>query len=297
MAQQAVGNIPILTRRVRLGDFTVPAASGRDIINIDTARNVHAVYLYCTVAGTAATYAEMVAEIGAIRVRLGGKLIYDLTATQILDLYHYFNDRTSVVLTDAGVLPIVFTPMMLPLTRETQQYAIGMLSDADRSKRNTLTVEVNMTAGPITIDACEVHLETDDEPADTVGYHCRWLPYGTTWAAASLQTLDQITHESNALAVLGYHVHHAAGTLTRFALNVNDYDVISDCPRNLWLQQLNKAQRSPVATYEHIDFTLGGDPKAFLDISRLVNEYLRLTWGVAPTGYNVLVHQLCKNLN
>jgi hypothetical protein len=289
-------NLPILTRRVRLGDFTVPAASGRGLIDIDTARNVHAVYLYLTIAGTAATYAEMIAQVGAIRVRVGGKLIFDLTATQILDLYHYFNDRTTVVMTDAGVLPIVFTPMMLPLNRETQQYAIGMLSDNNPSKRNTFTVEVNMTAGPITIDACEVQLETDDEPAQTIGYHCRWLPYGTTWAAASLQTLDKITHEPNALAVLGYHVHHTAGTLTRFSLTVNDFDVISDCPRNLWLQQLNKAQRSPVANYEHVDFTLGGDPRAFLDISRLVNEYLRLTWGVAPNGYNVLVQQLCKNL-
>ncbi len=292
-------NLPLLTRRVRLGDFTVPAAGGRDIIQIDTARNVHAVYLYWTTAGGAATYAQMIADIGAIRVRVGGKLIYDLTATQILDLYHYFNDRTSVVLTDAGVLPIIFTPLMLPLNRETQQYALGMLADDNPSKRNTFTVEVNMLApgGGLTVTGCEVHLETDDEPAQTIGYHCRWLPYGTTWPAASMQTLDQITHEPNALAVLGYHVHHTAGTLTRFQLTVNDYDVVSDVPVNLWLQQLNKAQRSPVATYEHIDFTLAGDPRAFLDISRKVNEYLRLTWGVLPGGYNVLVHQLCKNLN
>ncbi len=290
-------NLPLLTRRVRLGDFTVPAASGRDIIQIDTARNVHAVYLYLTIAGVAATYDQIIAQIGAIRARIGGKLIFDLTATQILDLYHYFNDKTSVALTDAGVLPIVFTPMMLPLNRETQQYAIGMLADDNPSKRNTFTVEVNTTAGPITIDGCEVHLETDDEPAQTIGYHCRWLPYGTTWPAASMQTLDQITHEPNALAVLAYHVHHTAGTLTRFQLTVNDYDVISDVPRNLWLEQLNKAGRSPVATYEHLDFTLAGDPRAFLDISRKVNEYLRLTWSVAPNGYNVLVHQLCKNLN
>jgi hypothetical protein len=295
MAIEAAGTKPLLTRRIRLGDFTVPGALGRDIISIDTARNVHAVYLYWTAAGTGATYAEMVADIGLIDVRVGGKLIYSLTATQILDLYHYYRDQDGI-LVDSGVLPIIFTPMMLPLTKETQQYAIGMLSDSDRSKRNTMTITVNMLAAAA-VDACEVQLETDDEPADTIGYHVRCLPYGTTWAAASQQTLHQITLESNALAVLGYHVNHAAGTLTRLALNVNDYDVISDTPLDLWLEQLNKAGRSPVATYEHIDFTLGNDPRAFLDVSCLANQYLRLTWGVAPNGYDILVQQLCKNLN
>jgi len=288
---------PLILRRERLGDFTVPAASGRGLIEIDTAKNIHGVKLYLTIAGTAATYAEIVAQIGAIRVRVANKLVYDLTATQILDLYHYFNDRTSVVLTDAGVLPIWFTPYMMPDAREVQQYAIGMLSDGDPSKRNTFSIEVNCTAGPITIDGCEVQLYTDDETPATIGYHARWLPYGTTWAAASMQTLDQIPHEANALAVLGYHVHHTAGTLTRLSLTINDYERIRDVSRNMWLQDLNAAQRSPVANYEHIDFGLANDPEGFLDVSHLVNEYLRLTWGVAPTGYNILVHQLCKNIN
>jgi hypothetical protein len=296
MARDSVGTKPILLRRERLADFAVPAALGRGLIEIDTAKNVHAVKLYLTIAGVAATAAEMGAQVGTVRVRVGGKLIFDLTATEILDLYHYFNDRTSAALVDAGVLPLNFTPMMLPLSRETQQYAIGMLSDNDPSKRNTFTIEVNML-GAVTINGCEVQLYTDDEPSDTIGYHCRWLPYGTTWAAATQQTLDQITHESNALAVLGYHVHHAAGTLTRMSLTVNDYDRIRDVPQNLWLQDLNHAGRSPVATYEHIDFATENHPEAFLDISRLVNEYLRLTWGVAPNVYAVLVHQLCKNLN
>jgi hypothetical protein len=226
--------------------------------------------------GLAATY-EMIAQIGAVRVRVSGKLIYDLTATQILNLYHYYRDQTSTALTDAGVLPLWFVPYGLIDQREAQQYAIGMLSDRDLTKRNTFSIEINMTAGPITVDACEVQLYTDDEPAQTIGYHVRWLPYGTTWAAASQQTLYQIPHEGNALAVLGYHVHHTAGTLTRLSLTVNDYERIRDVPRTLWLQDLNVSGRSPVANYEHIDFSLANDPEAFLDVQAR-EQYLRLTW-------------------
>jgi hypothetical protein len=298
MAQVAIGNVPLLTRKIRLGDLPViPVAGGRTTYEIDTAKNIHAVHLLWTIAGVGATEVEMKAEIADIRVKVGGKLIYDLTATQILDLYHYYRDCDGAIVFD-GQLPLIFTPMNLPLSHETQQYAIGMLSDKDRSKRNTFVIEINMTAGPITVDACEIQLEYDDEPADTIGYHVRQLRYGTAWAAASRQTLDKIAHESNALAVLAYHVHHpTAGTLTRYDLKVNDSEVISDTPLALNNLLLQRAGRTPVADYESIDFALANHPKAFLDISRLVNEYLGLTWGVPPTGYEVIVQQLCKNLS
>jgi hypothetical protein len=297
MSQVAVGTKPMLTRKIRLGDLTIPAASGRTTYNVDTAKNVHAIHLIWTIAGVGATEAEMKAQIGAVVVRVGGKIIYNLTATQILDLYHYFNDgNDAVAFTFDGQLPLIFTPMMLPLNQQTQQFAIGMLSDRDRSKRNTLTVEVNMTAGPITVDACEVQLEYDDEPADVIGYHIRWIPDGKAWAAASKQVVDNINLESNCLAVLGYHVHHAAGTLTRFDLKVNDSEVISDTPIALNNLNLHRAGRSPQADYESIDFSLANDARAFLDVSTLINQYLGLTWSVAPTGYIILIQQLCKNL-
>lgn len=297
MARQSKGNIPLLTNRVRQGDFTIPAVGGRGLIEIDTAKNVHAVDLYLTVAGVGATYAQMTTNVGQIRVRVGGKLIFDLSALQILDLYHYYNDCNGV-LVDAGVLPLRFTPYMLPLSDETQEYAIGMLSDTDRSKRNTFTIEVNMLSpvGGLTVDGCEVHLITDNMPSDSIGYHVRWLPYGSTWAAASTQVLDQIQHESNALAVLAYHVNHTAGALGRIRLVVNDEEKISDMPVDLLNQEQNEAGRTPVANYESIDFALANHSRAFLDVSRLVNERLALTWTGAPGGYNVLIQQLCKNL-
>jgi hypothetical protein len=297
MTVQAVGKLPLLTRKIRLGDLQVPAPGGRITFPIDIAKNVHAIHLYWTVAGVAATYAEMITDVGDIRVRVGGKLVYDMNGTEILDDLHYYTDKDGV-LVDAGCMSLELTPQ-IGLDGDTRKaYAIGMLSDTDRSKRNTMTVEVNMLApgGGLTVDACEVQLEYDDEPADSIGYHVRTLKYGTTWAAASQQTLDQIAIESNALAVLAYHIP-TTGTLTRVALNVNDNEVISDIPVDLLNRDLQNAGRTPQAGYFYIDFTTKNDPKAFLDVSRLINQYLRLTWGVAPTGYNIIVKQLCKNLS
>ena len=160
---------PLITRTVRLGDLSVPAAGGRETFSIDTARNVHAVHLYFTSTGVASTRAEIIAEIADVRVRVGGKLIMDLTATEILDLYKYFNDDAGSF-TVAGVLPLIFTPMMLPLSAESRQYALGMLSDEDPPRRNTFTIEVNaQAAAPGTVDGCEVQLETDDFPSESIG--------------------------------------------------------------------------------------------------------------------------------
>jgi hypothetical protein len=287
--------MPLLTTRARLGDLpAIPAAGGKTTYSIDTARNVHGLYLKWTISGVAATGAEMAAQIGMIRVRLAGKLVWELTAQEILVLYHFYNDRFGIF-TEAGVLPLIFTPLMLPLGDDTKQYRLGMLSDRDASKRNTFTVEINMTAGAITVDACAVELETDDEPSEKIGYHIRWLRYGSTWAATSKQTLDKISLESNALAVLGYHIP-TTGTIDRLSLKINDVDKIGDTDMDIYNLFLHRAGRTPQAGYYHIDFTLANNPLAFLDVSRLINQYLALTWSVAPTGYDILIQQLCKDL-
>ncbi|HER34048.1 MAG TPA: hypothetical protein ENO19_01075 [Halothiobacillaceae bacterium] len=294
---QATQNIdrPLILDRNRLGDFSVPAASGRDKIHIDTAKNVHGVYLYLTIAGVAATEAEIKAQVGTIRVYVGSVMIWELTATEILDLFHYYTDKFAVF-TVAGVLPLRFTPFMLPLNESTRSYALGMLNDRDPSKRNTFEIEVNMTAGPITIDACEVHLETDQFPSMGIGYHTRWLRYGSTWAAASKQTLDKIPVESNCLAAYGYHFNEAQ-TISRVNLKVNDVVRINDQPNDLLLQKLHEAGRIPQTGYTHLDFSLENDPRAFLDLSRLVNQYLDVTWAVAPAAYDLLLQKLFLNLN
>ena len=287
-------NRPLMLNRDRLGDFTVPAADGKDFIDIDTAKNLHGVYLYLTIAGTAATRAEIIAQIGQVRVYEGGVLIMDLTTTQIMDLYKYYNDKTGTF-TVAGVLPLRFTPFMLPLSENTQQYSLGMLSDTDPGKRNTFRIEIN-TLNPVTIDACEVFIETDDFPSRTIGYHTRWLKYGSTWAAASRQCLDKLPKESNCLAAYAYHVVDAQ-IVSRISLKVNDIVRINDQPNAFLLHKLNEAGRTPQTGYTHLDFSLANDPRAFLDLTRLVNQYLDLTWAVAPTAFEVILQKLFIGLH
>ena len=287
-------NRPLMLSRRRLADFAVPATGAKDQIDIDTARNVHGVYLYLAIAGTAATRAEIIAQVGVVRVYVGGVLILDLTSTEILDLYKFYNDKNGAM-TVAGVLPIRFTPFMLPLSENTQQYSIGMLSDTDPGKRNTFRIEVNMI-GTVTIDSCEVHLETDDFPSTTIGYHNRILKYGNTWAAASKQVLDKIPVESNCLAAYAYHVHETQ-VISRSSLKVNDIVRLDDTPNSMLLHKLDEAGRTPQANYTHLDFAMANDPRAFLDLTRLVNQYLELTWAVAPNGYDILRSCLFQNLN
>jgi len=287
-------NRPLMLNRTRLADFAVPASGAKDIIDIDTAKNVHGVYLYLSISGAAATRAEIIAQVNTVRVHCGGVLVMDLTATEILDLYKFYNDRFGSF-TVAGVLPIRFTPFMLPLSENTQQYSLGMLSDTDPGKRNTFRIEVTMQ-GTVTIDACEVHLETDDFPSSTIGYHTRFLKYGTTWAAASKQVLDKIPVESNCLAAYAYHVHETQ-TVSTSSLKVNDIVRLDDTPNALLLHKLNEAGRTPQSGYTHLDFSMANDPRAFLDLTRLVNQYLELTWAVAPNGYDILLQKLFLNLN
>ena len=56
---------------------------------ITTKNNVHAIHFFLTASGTAATRAEVLTDVGNIIIRYQGKQIFELTATQILDLFKF----------------------------------------------------------------------------------------------------------------------------------------------------------------------------------------------------------------
>ena len=58
---------PLILDCKHIGDFSVPAKAGKGNIDIDTASNVHALKLYWTASGTAATVAEMKSDIADLR--------------------------------------------------------------------------------------------------------------------------------------------------------------------------------------------------------------------------------------
>lgn len=288
---------PLILRSQRLGDFALPAAGGTDVINVDTAKNVHGVYLYLTASGTAATEAEMKSDIGQIVVTVGGSEILNLTATEVLDLYGFFNDRNGAY-TFTGQLPLIFTPAMLPLTEQTARYALGMLNDQDPTKRNTFSIRVTMLSpgGGLTVDNCEVHLVTDDFAPSTIGYHTRWITHTRTFGSAAKETVDNLPKERNNMAALGYHIHHTSGTLTRVNLKVSDYDRFSDSPMQILRIMADQAGRTPVAAYEHLGFDFANSPRGFLELSQAYSQYLDLTWSVKPDTYYILGHYLYKGL-
>jgi len=287
---------PLVLTIERRGDFDLPAAGASDNIQIDTAKNVHGVDLYLTAAGTGATRAEIIAEIDKIKVWIAGVLVMDLTATEILDLYKFFNDKYGSF-TVAGVLPLRFTPFMFPLTENTQNYSIGMLNDVDPNRRNTFTIEVNMqAAAPGTVDACQVHLLTDEFPKQTIGLHTRWLRYGSTWATADEQTLDKIPIDRNCLGVYGYHFHEAQ-VISVLTYKLNDRILVYRQPNDLLLHLLNDAGRTPQSGYTHFDRSLCNDPRAFDDLTRNINRVISATWAVAPSGYDLLQQLLYNGLS
>jgi len=186
---------------------------------------------------------------------------------------------------------------MFPLTENTQGYSLGMLNDVDPGRRNTFSIEITMQpAAPGTVDACQVHLRTDEFPKSTIGLHTRWLTYGSTWAAATEQTLDKIPIDRNCLGVYGYHFVNAQ-IISILTYKLNDRILVYRQPNGLLLHKLNEAGRTPQTGYIHFDRSLCNDPRAFDVLTRNINRVISPTWAVAPTTFDILQQLLYNGLN
>lgn len=265
---------------------------GQANAKILTRANLHGVLLRClTGAGVELTRAQMIADIRDITVKLDGEPIWNGCDTTFLLDRQLYNGTIALGGNVNGMIPLMFTRTLLATASERKVSALGMNNVA------SMTIDIEII-GVAQVSRIEVYSIIDTDPIRDLGQHVRIDRLSRSFAATGVQELtDMPFQDDRAIAYLCEHIRSTApAVVSRVRVRRNGVDVYDQLPTNVNSVLLGYAQRTPQATYTHIEFDAERDLYSVLPMPGTTSLYHELTWaGGAPAAYNVFIERLFKD--
>ena len=261
------------------------AAGGRSTGKIETNKTLHGIAFVCRGSGTGLTRAQIIADLSSVIIRAEGKVIRELTVTQILDLYKHYNDDKGAF-TVEGILPVEFAQNAMDLAQLNNDYAIGMMRNG---KPMTLTYEINYDATITTLDEIEVRAIVDDRVQE-FGKHTRIIPHTRTFSSTGAQDITDPSKGDGSSAMLAYHFVLGSGVISQITAKEGTQEVYDQLPRELLELMLNNSGRKVQSGYFHVPFNLDNDPRSKQPLGPMTPSWLlQPNWSTSPAGsYTIL---------
>jgi hypothetical protein len=290
MAEQAKTQTPTVLQTWRFGNLASVAASAVNTFQIQTGNNIHEILLrFASVVPAALTRAQLITDVASVRAWLNGDLIFDRTATQILDDYLYLWSKYGAMAAPLGVLPITFMNHRMPVWDQRRGFALGMLKSNGTpgvGPYNTLTVEVTMTAGVATAATAEVHIVSDQYAQEPTGMHIRRLRTTRDLLAAGQNIINDLPRTHYGLT--GLHIV-TAQAMTRLEVIYDNSYLYRDLSADALAILMDQAGLTPQAGYAHIPFDLGEDLWSNFPFAGLSKFEIQPTFAVAPGAGTVIL--------
>jgi hypothetical protein len=236
---------------------------------------------FASAAGVVATEAQIRAQIGNIRVSIGGKDILNASATRIFDLYEVLGVNVSAPGSVAGVMEL----------------NIGRLLYTDPAARNLMgwgtldvsSLQITITAGTLDANIAAVQAFTSRENIkQNLGAYCKFINYPQTFNAAADHSVDTLPRDTDSDYLLVMVDDGASGTISHGECRANNniqQERIPSAVNALNLSNDRMAQPSGYYVYGFADGSLGSklEMPGITDL-RFINTFI-----VAPgaAGYNI----------
>lgn len=281
---------PTVIQTWRLGNLNSVAASAVNTFQIQTGNNIHEIMLKFAAAGGAAlTRAQLITDVAAVRMWLNGELIFDRTATQILNDYLYLWSKYGAMAAPLGVLPISFLNHRVPVWDQRRGFALGMLKSGGQpgmGPYNSLTAEVTMTAGAVTAATGEVHVVSDQYQQEPTGLHLRRVRTTRDLLAAGQNIINDLPRTHYGLIAI--HIV-TAQALTRLDVVYDNSYLYRDVQADVLAILMDQAGLTPQAGYAHIPFDIGEDLWSNFPFAGLSKFEIMPTFAVAPGAGTVVL--------
>ncbi len=284
---------PAVLQTWRMGNLASVAASAVNTFEIKTGNNIHQLQLkFNSVVPAPLTPAQLITDVAGVRAWMNGDLIFDRTATQILDDFKFNFDSNVALAAPLGVLPITFMNHKLPVWDQRRGFALGMLKSngtPGQGPYNTLSMEVTMTAGVATAATAEVHVVSDMYAQEPTGMHVRRLRTTRDLLAIGENIINDLPRTYYGLL----NVHIVTALLTRLSVVYDNSFLYRDLDVDSLSILMTQAGYTPQTGYAHIPFNLGEDLWSNFPFAGLSRFELLPSFGAAPgAGTVVLTDEL-----
>jgi len=268
-----------------------------DTLTIDMKKGgvVQGLWLYCTAAGVAMTKAQIIADVGLIKILVDEEEKVVLTAKELFDIYDYWFDYYGVATyVPAGVIPIpLFRPMWYS-AEARQLMGYGTLGVS------SMTCEVAIDAIAL-IDKIEPFVETTPGQME-LGQHLCIRRTSHNFAGTLDQEISTLPKGHADIATIAYHVGLGAtpGQID-FLTYVASYgpgvdrEVFPKLPRDVNDHRLHRYHRAAQADFYTADFSILDAIDSNIANGPIVMHTLTPNWNVgvgAPGAFQILCEEI-----
>lgn len=258
---------------------------------IPTSGTHYITFLRClTAAGVGLTRAQIINDIGDIRVRINGQLVVEATATFLLDLQKYYGDTNVAAIAGNlnGIIPIMWTRPYFSTDSERSVFALGM-EDVSSFQ---IDVQILAVAQLATI---EVYSMVTPERRN-LGQHIRINRFPQTFAATGVHEITTLPKEGDDVGYTAIHIAFGtANSLVDLATvkigGNNIFENVSPLLAQAIGAMMGRAQQ---ALYYTIDFSVSNDLTGFIPMAGVKDWRQQITWNAAqaPNNYNIYTERI-----
>lgn len=274
--------------KVHKEDSVTIAGTGKKTLEVFSRKNLHYIILKVTKNGTAATVAQMKAQVTDLVVRIDGKAFHEADATFFLDIERYYKDGivSGGNANIAGYIKIPFVRTDLPAAASRMATSLGIKGV------EKIIVEVQIAA-TTNIDLIEIFSVYDDGAPRAMGVTRRFSKHNHAYATTGVDQIPDLPFkDSGVIGWLAAHIKYSSGTLDEVSVIKNSTDELNETPPAVLQTLAQDNQRAPQSGYVHVDFGKDRDPLMFLDMPA-ESLLIKPKWSsAAPNDYNIYLERL-----
>lgn len=283
MAKQRSNNPTIRTSMQQLPNLSDITAGRTNTVLVPASGVLHGIYLYAHASGTPLNRAQLINDIGDIRVRVDGKLKIDVDAEFVLDDYAYWFDQHGAF-TEAGVIPILLWRPNLPDAFERALLAWG----TEDVESIALEVEIlDTSAGTGTVDTVEVFIEVEDDRR-VLGKHLCISQHLRNFATTGEEQVNTLPYGDKDVAILAEAIEDSTGTIDEVTVQEGQVQMYQSLPAAVNDLMLHCRGRTEQTGYYTVDHSKLNHRLGYLYSGALSSYLMSITWSsAAPNAYSI----------
>lgn len=250
------------------------------------------VLIRATIAGVAATEAQIKAQIARIRCIVDGDIKIDASPTELLAIFNFWNSRYGLTNVNDGVMRLEYTRPWEQEISAQDGPGWGMATNVLGGVGN-FTFEIEMAGSGVTIDNIDLFAEVSD--AEPLGRHLCIRRYSDNQAASG----DKVFSDFNMIvenAILALHINKASvpevsAPISHLQLIVDQVAEVEKINTGALENLYRRYGLTKQTGYTHLPFDRRGRPmEGFPMVAQ--DARLILTTTAALTNFDILSEQL-----